>query len=465
MVHIPAGTTRLRFEGVADGIQPASAIVSGLPEGVIEKNRDARLLSPSSLVDAALGKPVELQRANRKTGAIEHIAGTLLSDAEGGVVFQTADGVEALRCSGLPETFSFNPPTDLSARPTLSVLVKSATALTREVTLSYLSTDFDWAASYMAILSRDGKTMDLGAWVTLANANGAGFPRARTQVVAGKLNREDDEVEPISLGGPILAQCWPRGSTSDRDRGVVMRRERESYDAARMAPMASAVGKPENLIVTAQRVTEEQLGDLKLYRVPERTTVAARQSKQVRLMDRRKIPVRVIYQFSVATDGEALVGAADGGEPQAEPAQRLLRTRNTAANHLGLPLPSGSVDVYRPSADGPLLEHRAALKDLAVEEEVEIAMGATADVEVRTYVEGVRGRGAARSLNAITRCRVEITNALPRQIDFELRFDLAEGVRLTHADHDLGRKDGRPLFHFKIPAQGSVTVRYETQKI
>ncbi len=57
--------------------------------------------------------------------------------------------------------------------------------------------------------------MDLGAWVTLANGNGAGFPAARTQTVAGRVNRESGEVEPIDAGGPILAQCWPRGSTSD----------------------------------------------------------------------------------------------------------------------------------------------------------------------------------------------------------------------------------------------------------
>jgi hypothetical protein len=47
------GQHRLRFEGVADGIEPASAIVTGLPSGVIEKNRDAALLSPAALVDAA----------------------------------------------------------------------------------------------------------------------------------------------------------------------------------------------------------------------------------------------------------------------------------------------------------------------------------------------------------------------------------------------------------------------------
>src|SRR5690349_538769 len=37
-VSLPARETELRFEGVAGGIIPQSAIVTGLPEGVIERN-------------------------------------------------------------------------------------------------------------------------------------------------------------------------------------------------------------------------------------------------------------------------------------------------------------------------------------------------------------------------------------------------------------------------------------------
>src|SRR5580704_1096075 len=102
LLRLPAGLSRVRFEGVADGIEPSSALITGLPGRVIEKNRDARLLSPSALIAAAVGKPVELLRTNRKTGVQERLPGTILSDAEGGVVFKTAEGIEALRCSGLP---------------------------------------------------------------------------------------------------------------------------------------------------------------------------------------------------------------------------------------------------------------------------------------------------------------------------------------------------------------------------
>ena len=67
---LPAGVSVLRFEGVAEGLLPETAVVSGLPDGVIEKNRDARLLSPAGLVDAYLKRSVTLRRTNRFVGGL-----------------------------------------------------------------------------------------------------------------------------------------------------------------------------------------------------------------------------------------------------------------------------------------------------------------------------------------------------------------------------------------------------------
>jgi hypothetical protein len=465
-VHLPAGVTRLRFEGVADGIEPVSAIISGLPDGVIEKNRDARILSPAALFESAVGKQVELRRTNRKTGKVERLVGTVLSDARG-VTFQSAQGIEALRCSGLPETFSFEPPADLSAKPTLSVLVKSETALSREVTLSYLATGFDWAATYSATLSPDETSMDLGAWVTLANSNGSGFPQANTQVVAGRLNRESGEVEPMAMGGYPIAQCWPRGSTSDQPPGMMMFNRDRQFKKSVMAPAAAMARMDDGVqevVVTGSKVQQEQLGDLKLYRIPDRTTVAARQSKQVRLMDRERIPVSTVYAFEVSSDDDA---------GDAQPAHRLLRTQNTLANHLGLPLPSGSVDVYGQRDGGALLQHESKLKDLAIDQEVEIDMGTVPDVEVQVEDASVWADTAhakqvpwlpgikLRSVNGAIWVMVTISNALPHPIDFELQQYLDEGAAMVRADHAISRKNGRPLFRLKVPAQSSITVHYQ----
>jgi hypothetical protein len=119
-VTLPAGEAELRFEGVAGGIVPQSAIVAGLPDGIVERNRDAYLLSPESLLDRSLGRRVHLRRTAPATGAVTEEDAVIRTGADGAVVLQTAAGFEALRCTGLPETPVYEGvPSGLSARPTL----------------------------------------------------------------------------------------------------------------------------------------------------------------------------------------------------------------------------------------------------------------------------------------------------------------------------------------------------------
>ena len=460
LVRLPAGLSRLRFDGVADGIEAQSAIISGLPAVVLEKNRDDKVLSAAALLAATVGKSVELIRTLGRSGMIERIPGQVLSDAGGGVVFSTADGVEALRCSGLPETFSFEPAGMPAAHPSLSVLVRSQAALTADVTLSYLSRGFDWAADYSATLSADERQMDLGAWVTLANSNGTAFPSAQTQVVAGRVDHEG-AVVPVDWGGPILALCWPRGTTSDVPPPLELRIAADA--SPRPAVPLMMAPRLQSVTVTAQRkVTEEQLGDLKLYRVPERTTVAGRQSKQVRLLDRAAIPVTFVYR-----------AALDPREARSSfAAQRVLRTVNDAAHDLGVPLPSGNLAVFASRHGERLLLHESGVRDLAVKEDVEIELGLAPDVQVALMHDNLgAGSAAARLLPLVTGVaprraareqleRVEISNARTEPVFIELRV-IDDGSEVSRADHPLRRQNGRPTFRVTVPAGESVVLLYQ----
>jgi hypothetical protein len=442
VVHLQKGESRLRFEGVADGIEPESAIVTGLDDAIVEKNRDAAVLSPSALVAAAVGKSLLLTRTNPKSGRVERLPGTVLSDAEGGVIFKSDEGIEALRCSGLPETLDFEGTQGLRAHPTLSVRVRAQRELTAAATLSYLAHGFDWAADYTATLSADGRSMDLGAWVTLANGNGTGFPEARTQVVAGRVNRESGEVEPLDIGGPIVANCWPRGSTSDSAMQLQFAlKSREAGELALPHPAAApAAASLAGVMLTDQRVQQEQLGDLKLYRIQEPTTVASRQSKQVRLLDRSAIPVTAVYGIELGDDKNS-AGAI--------PASRYIRTMNIEANHLGIPLPSGHVQIFAIHQGRRLLEHESNLRDLAINEEAEIDLGPSPDVQVKAT-------GTGRSH------RVEISNARSVPIGFELKLRLPEGLRIVDAAPSMGTKNGRPIVTLTIAAHSVAVVRYRT---
>ena len=187
-VTIPAGRAVIRFEGVAGGILPESAIVTGLPEGVREKNLDADLLSPYSLYARSYGRPVTIRRTGADKKVTEERA-IIRSGPDGAAILQTKDGFEAARCDGSDALVYESVPPGLSPKPTLSIETEAARAGQVTVTLSYLAWGFDWQANYVATMRPDGRTADLFAWVTLANGDVTSFADAETMVVAGRLNR------------------------------------------------------------------------------------------------------------------------------------------------------------------------------------------------------------------------------------------------------------------------------------
>ena len=483
-VQLTPGDQTLRFEGVADGIEPVSAIVTGLPSGVIEKNRDAMLLSPSALVEAAAGQEgrVNLTRTDPNTGVTTRTRGTIRA-AEDGVVFEGPDGIEALRCSGLSEGFEFEESASgLSATPTLSLRTRVTEPVEAVVQLSYLARGFDWAADYVADRTPGTGALDLGAWITLANGNGVSFPDARVQIIAGKLNRETGEVEPIDFGGPIFAGCWPRGSTSDSVPPVYLEMIQSfSYEDDRVvvtgSRMAAAMPAPAPTQDSAMpvEVVQEELGDLKLYRVPGRASVLSRQSKQVRMFDRAAVPVSRIYEVQFTNHYST----------DYAPVPMLLRTKNDEENNLGLPLPQGRVQLFERIGEGTterrLLAGETTLRDLTIDEETEFRFNGGPDVQARQILEmrtlsPERGlpwlpllrilpgiNAGSKTLEQIN--RIELTNARPYDVTVEVRLYLQAGAEMVRADAPYGQKNGRPIFRLTLPANDSLTVRYQTSML
>src|SRR5690606_1785112 len=106
------------------------------------------------------------------------------------------------------------------------------------------------------------------------------------------------------------------------------------------ARTAKAAGAP------AMVAQEEDLGDLKLYRVPEPVTVSAKGLKQVAFLDREAVRGKMLYK-SACTPWDA-------GEGAYTRAAILLTTVNDKAHGLGVALPTGAITVFEPSASGEL---------------------------------------------------------------------------------------------------------------
>jgi hypothetical protein len=448
-VDLPAGEADIRFEGVADGMISVSAIVTGLPGGTVQKNRDAALLSPASLVDGSLGNRVSLRRTDPATGAVREEAAIVRSSAAGAVVFETSTGFETLRCSGLPETLVYNGvPVGLSARPTLSVRTRSASAGRAVLTLTYLATGFDWSAHYVAEMRDDGQSVDLLAWMTVANGNGASFVDASLNALAGKPNVTSDyrALGTPPRAAPLYLRCYPLGSGRYGQPEYAMVPPPPPPPAPMMmAPgeiVVSARMRSENLADAVAAVAEmEALGDLKLYRVPMPTTVAANAQKQVALLVKEKVPVLRIYQLTVGPD-------YDGDFP----ASHLLRIDNRKGKGLGEPLPSGQVAVFEPAAGERRYAGASVLRDHAVGEKVNLIIGASSQVRL------TQKKGQARS--GWTSWESTLTNANPHPVDVEVRFEINDYVAADRLFNRLPRQDGYALWAVTVPANGTKKLSY-----
>ncbi len=455
-VSLPAGESEIRFEGVAGGILPQSALVASFPQGVVERNRDAYLLSPATLVDASLGRRVHLRRTAHATGAVTETEAVIRSGADGGVVVQTAAGVEALRCAGQTETLIYpSVPPGLSARPTLSVRVRAVAPVTATVRLAYLASGFDWQANYVANLAEDGRHIDLFAWLTLASNDETSFVNASAQAVAGHVNREEvDEQE--REGGPLRLQCWPAATTSDIPLEVFQR-------MAMGRGQALPVPGGQDVVVTGSRIRRanlestvpitslngdqmfqagrENLGDLKLYRIPEPVTVAANSQKQVAFLVRRRVEVHFAWRqdFSYSS------------EPEGAPV-RFLLTRNREAEGLGEPLPGGGFVLLTDGPDRPILLGDGGLgDDRAVGEDVEVSLGEAAGMY--STFRAIRREGNIGYFELL------VTNDRPSAAIFEGALHFPR----LRADRRLGRRNGDPLWRVEIPANGRARLCFRAE--
>lgn len=447
-ITIPAGESNIRFEGVAEGMFPETAIITGLPGGVREKNRDARLISPAGLVDAYLMRSVHLKRTNRQTGKVTEQDAILRAGPYGGVVLETSEGVEALGCSGLPERMLFDGvPDGLAAKPTLSVQTISERAVTVTIQLSYIAQGFDWSANYVAEVNEDGKTLDLFAWATIANGGAQSFVRANTQAVAGQPNKEANREPPPPPQPALNLQCWPLDITSTHPRQYL-------YQVPPPAPPPSPVFAPEpqsedyqDIIVTgtiakrsavAIQAVQEELGDLKLYRIPEPVTIAAQSQKQVAMLQKTGVKFERIYAASVNDFDE---------EPIAVPF--LLRMKNVKDKGLGLPMPAGGVVLFEPVGGTTLLAGQDDVADRAIGDDVEFKVGSSPDVRA----------GLKRTLDTPKKrsYRLTLTNARAVAVTAEILIP----YELANTPKGLVRKNGGWMWRTTVPANGEAGLGYE----
>ena len=300
-VNLPNGRSRQEFPDVSAQIRPETVTLSGDGFGIVEQNFDYDLLSPSALMEKAVGQTVTLLRTNPATGA-ETRERALVLAANGGVVLKIGERIEVLRDDGLPVRVIFDSiPPNLRARPTLSVTVDASRAGPRPLALSYLTPGLGWKADYVTLFDEKLGRIDMQGWVTLSNSTGTTFTNSKVLMVAGEVGQVQQSYN-YNRGG-----VRPRGNTPGTESGGA------------------------------------QMGDFHVYPIEGRTTIANAQTKQVSFLNAEGVPARKGYEFRNYWLNSA-------GEAQS--ASSVLKFSSSRSGGVGAAMPAGTVRVYMRDTKG-----------------------------------------------------------------------------------------------------------------
>lgn len=393
---------RIEFKNVSAQIRAETASLSTLDMTILEQNFDYDLLSPSKIMENAVGQTITLVRTNPATGQETRERAVVLA-ANGGVVLQIGDRIEVLRDDGLPVRVIFDKvPPNMRAEPTLSMTV-SAKPGTREATLRYLTPGLGWRADYVVLYDEGKSTIDVQGWVTLTNNSGVNYDNARAVLVAGT---------PRMLNGG--GGC---------------------YDCGSIDQAGTEAG------------TRERLGGYYLYPLPARTTIANLQTKQVSFLDVHGAPAQHGYEIRFGWLQTA---------SQPISAQTVYSFTNGSQGGLGDQLPAGVMRFYIRDAKGqPQFIGERAISHTPMGSKLSIATGDAFDVKVLPVV-------TARTKVGKTRWKTDMRYTLTNASDKPVTVKVVQGglwgeTKVAAESLKSERRDAESVvWSVTIPAQGKV---------
>lgn len=310
---LPPGRIALRFSDVTAQIRPETVHLASLTAPaslrILEQNYQYDLLNPAKLLDKFVGKEITLvlRRFQNNTETFEPVQATLLSN-NGGQVWRI-NGQIVINPTNITEMRFPDLPKNLVATPTLVWDLENRESGSQNIEASYLTAGMNWRADYVLLVNADDTKGDLQGWVTLTNTSGATFEDARLQLVAGDVNRVSED------RNYALA-------------GAMMRKEAASDS----------------------QFQEQGFFEYHMYTLQRPTTIQNSETKQVSLLEAAGFDVK--KEFVINGQRYYYTGYNSPGQPIKEKVGVYIQFRNAQQNKLGMPLPAGTVRLYKKDDKG-----------------------------------------------------------------------------------------------------------------
>lgn len=422
-VKLKIGLNVLALRDVSAQIHPETALLRSINAPgsltLLEQNFDFDLLTPEKLLEKYVGKTVSIVKTHPTTGAETTEKATVLS-ANNGVVLKIGNRIE----TGIVGRIVYDDvPENLRDRPTLVTQINNKGALDQTVELSYLTGGLGWKADYVAELSPKEDSIDLSGWVTLTNTSGASYKNSKLQLVAGDVNR--------------VQQQYPRAS--------MMRKDVMMAEAAAPSPM-----------------TEESLLEYHLYTLDRPTTIAENQTKQVALLSASQIPARK----ELVLRGSEYYYTAQYGEIGTKlKVGVFIEFDNKEASKLGMPLPKGALRVYKKDNTGNAqFVGEDSIDHTPKNETVRLKLGDSFDVTAdkkqtnfKVLPNPQKGHSAYESEFEFT-----LKNAKKEKMTVLVQEPIGGDWKIVNESHPHNKANSHlAIWKIEVPAEGKTVLSYK----
>jgi hypothetical protein len=318
------------------------------------------------------------------------------------------------------------------------------------VEITYLTSGLTWRAFYMGTLAKDEKTMRLEGYVRVTNNSGEDYENAQTRLIVGKVHILDEIAE-------LAQREYPYGRPGELIPPPVTQPVAAPRAAGRRVLSEMTLGVA---AMKPKEIVKEGLSEYFLYTIEGTETIPTGWSKRLASFDVEGVPVVNLYKFEEERYGPRVM--------------RFLSFKNDQEHKLGAtPIPDGGLKVYRSVDDAKHLsyEGQSSFKYIPVNDEVELNLGAVADVVVEprlmeTKTENYRfdTKGNVNGWDEVQVFSVEVRNTrdVPARIEIRRNFGVPQWDLKRAGDETAFEKVDLDTVKFtlQMPAQSKKTFEY-----
>ena len=439
-LDLKAGANEVTTTNVTSQLEPDSVVLRD-PSGkvafkVTEQNYDAGVIDQNSLLEKFEGKTIQFSRGTGPDGKPITVDGKII---RAGVNMQPMIESEGLIQFNLPGIPLFPAATDgLLLKPTLRWQIDAPRAAHLAAELAYITNGMSWQATYNVVApeSKDvtgPEHVDLFGWVTMQNNSGTDFPEARIKLMAGDVAKIQDMRARGQMNGMAMAM--------------------DSVSAYAALPS----------------VTQQAFDDFHLYDLNRTVSLRSGETKQVEFIEANQVEMDRVYQYDGGTlqPGYSLCPTCHNDQPSFGATSNTkvnvrAEIKNSAANHLGMPLPAGRIRLYRRDAGGQMeFIGEGTISHTPAEETVKVPVGSAFDVTGERKQTDFHADQRAHTIDESY--EITVKNQKTTAVDVVVAEHMIRAMnwQITEQSTKFNKRDSTTLeFPVTVPAAGETKVTY-----